>query len=97
LYTIDKHPDKLVIFPTLNIFQEHCDGLHMLGPRSGTIRRCGLIGGSVALWGGLEDPPSSSKDAEAVPGFLPVKMWNSAPPAPCLPGHCHAPALMIMD
>ena len=21
----------------------------------------------------------------------------SAPPSPCLPGHCHAPALVIMD
>ncbi|EDL98872.1 rCG22320 [Rattus norvegicus] len=28
-----------------------CDGLHMLGPGSSTIRRCGLVGGSVSLWG----------------------------------------------
>jgi len=25
----------------------------------GTIRRCGLIGGSVSLWGRLIDPPPS--------------------------------------
>jgi hypothetical protein len=25
-------------------------GLYMLGPGSGTIRRCGLVGGSVSLW-----------------------------------------------
>ncbi len=48
--------------------------------------------------GGLGDPPPSclrifslllvsfSEDVEL-----------SAPPAPCLPGCCHAPALMIMD
>jgi hypothetical protein len=27
----------------------HCDGLYMLGPGSGTIWRCGLIGVGVAL------------------------------------------------
>jgi hypothetical protein len=26
-----------------------CDGLHMLSPGSGTIRRCGLVGEGVAL------------------------------------------------
>jgi hypothetical protein len=26
-------------------------GLNMLDPGSGTIRRCGLVGGSVSLWG----------------------------------------------
>jgi len=27
----------------------------MLGPGSGTVKRCGLVGGSVSLWGeGLE-------------------------------------------
>jgi hypothetical protein len=28
----------------------HCDGLYMLGPGSGTIRRCGLVGVGVSLW-----------------------------------------------
>jgi len=41
-----------------SFLQPHCDGLHMLGPRSGTIRRCGLVGRSVSLWGGLGDLPS---------------------------------------
>ena len=27
-----------------------CSSLNMLGPGSGTIRRCGLIGGCVSLW-----------------------------------------------
>jgi hypothetical protein len=25
-------------------------GLNMLGPGNGTIRKCGLVGGSVSLW-----------------------------------------------
>nr|BAC39778.1 unnamed protein product [Mus musculus] len=29
----------------------HCDGLYMLGPESGTIRRYGPIGVRVPLWG----------------------------------------------
>jgi len=29
----------------------YCDGLHMLGAVSDTIRRCGLVGGSVSLLG----------------------------------------------
>jgi hypothetical protein len=28
-----------------------CGVLNVLGPGSGTIRRCGLVGGSVSLWG----------------------------------------------
>jgi len=35
-----------------------CDGLHMLGPGSGTIRRCGLVEGSVSLWGWAWRPSS---------------------------------------
>jgi len=31
----------------------------MLGAGSSTIRRCGLVGGSVSLGGGLGDPPPS--------------------------------------
>jgi hypothetical protein len=27
-----------------------CDGLYMLGPGSGTLWRCGLVGVSVSLW-----------------------------------------------
>jgi hypothetical protein len=26
------------------------DGLYMLGPGSGTVERCGLVGVGVALW-----------------------------------------------
>ena len=28
-----------------------CDGLYICGPGSGTIKRCGLVGGSVSLLG----------------------------------------------
>jgi hypothetical protein len=28
-----------------------CHGLNMLGPGNGTNRQCGLVGGSVSLWG----------------------------------------------
>jgi hypothetical protein len=27
-----------------------CDGLYMLGPGSGRIRRCGFVGVGVSLW-----------------------------------------------
>jgi hypothetical protein len=27
-----------------------CDGLYMLGPESGAIRRCGLVGVGVSQW-----------------------------------------------
>jgi hypothetical protein len=30
--------------------RDMCDGLYMLGPVSGTIRRCGLVGVGVSLW-----------------------------------------------
>jgi hypothetical protein len=33
-------------------FSHPCGDLNMLGPGSGTIRRCGLVGGSVSLLGG---------------------------------------------
>jgi hypothetical protein len=34
-----------------------CDGLYMLGPGSGTVRRCGLVGVCMSL--GLDLRPSS--------------------------------------
>jgi hypothetical protein len=35
-----------------------CGGLNMLGPGSGTISRCGHVGGSVSLWGWALRPSS---------------------------------------
>jgi hypothetical protein len=32
------------------IFNRHYDGLYMLSPGSGTVRRCGLAGVGVSLW-----------------------------------------------
>ena len=56
---------------------------------SGTIRRCGLVGGSASLWGWALRPPCSC--LEAVCSWLPSDkdLEFSAPPAPCLPAHCH--------
>ena len=34
----------------VHITVQLCDGLHMLGPGSGTIRRYGPVGVGVALW-----------------------------------------------
>ena len=61
-------------------------GLKMLGPGNGTIRRCGLVGGSASLWGGLWDPPPSF--LTTVCSWLPLDedVELSAPPAPCLSG-----------
>jgi hypothetical protein len=48
-YTIKKH-----IYHCLNgaikILFLQCDGLYMLSPGSGTIRRCILVGVGVSLW-----------------------------------------------
>jgi len=36
---------------TVNLnMKAECCGLNMLGPGSGTLRRCGLVGVGVALW-----------------------------------------------
>ena len=32
------------------ISEDICDGLYMLGPESGTIRKCGPVGFGVSLW-----------------------------------------------
>ena len=41
-----------------NFIKTVCGGLNMLDPGSDTIRKCGLFGGSVSLWGwALRDLP----------------------------------------
>jgi hypothetical protein len=74
-----------------------------------TIRRCGLVGVGVAL---LEEvchyvgmgfeifyvqaTPRVARSLLLLPVDHAVEL--SAPsPAPCLPGHCHAPTMMTMD
>jgi hypothetical protein len=77
-----------------------CDGSNMLGPGSGTIRRCVLVGVGVSLWAWALRPSSSLPGSESSPVcHLPLgeDVEPSAPPAPHLPGHCHVPILMIMD
>ena len=64
---------------------EGCDGLHMLSPGSGTIRRCGSVGVDVGYE--IFTLAASDEDVEC-----------SALPAPCQPGCRRALlALMIMD
>ena len=78
----------------------NCDGLNMLGPGSGTVRRCGLVGVDVALleevchcgnW--LCDPSPRclfwlqlGHDAELL-----------ALLGPCLPACYHVSCMMITD
>jgi hypothetical protein len=38
------------------LFCCRCHGLNMLGPASGTIRRCGPVGVGVSLWGWASRP-----------------------------------------
>jgi hypothetical protein len=57
---------------------------------SGTVRRCGLVGGGVALWSQKLKPVHSlptDPDGELSPPS----------PAPCLPAHCHASCVTIVD
>jgi hypothetical protein len=86
---------------------ERCDGLCVLGPRSGTIRRCGLVGVVVAL---LEEvchelrSLSCSSQAECSSlslssacgsRYRPLSSFASTMSA-CLPAAMH-PAMMVMD
>jgi hypothetical protein len=69
-----------------------CDTFNMLVPGSGTIRRCGLVGGSGTLWGmGFETLLQIT--CESVLWCLPLEQDGelSAPPLPCLPRCCHVP------
>jgi hypothetical protein len=71
----------------------------MLGLGNGTISRCGLLRGGVALLedichcgGGHGDPPPSCL-TDSVFSWFPLEQDAelSAPsPAPFLPGYCHA-------
>ena len=45
---------KTMIYLCIQPTMEDCDGLCMLGPGSGTTRRCGLVGVGRSLVGGSE-------------------------------------------
>ena len=82
-----------------------CGGLNKVGPWSGTIRKCDLIGVGVALLevvclcrGSFEILLLAA--GETVFSWVPLKQdvdLSTPSPAPCLPGPCHASTLMIMD
>jgi hypothetical protein len=42
---------KALLCSSKHCILKHWDSLYMLGPGSGTIRRCGLVGVGVALIG----------------------------------------------
>ena len=63
----------------------------------GSIRRYGLVGGSVSLWGVESEAPPSGE--ESVFSWLQSDqdVELSAPPEPFLLGYCHALTLTTMD
>ena len=63
----------------------------MLGPGSGTIGRCGLVGGGVAL-----EEVWSQRLGDLAPNCLETSLLFAFT-APCLPGCCHALTLMIIE
>ena len=85
------------------------DGLGKNAPNgTGTIRRCGLVGGSVSLWRWalrshifiyVQAMPSET-DHFLLSSDQDVE-FSATSPAPCLPvfhhiPNCHAPTMMIM-
>jgi hypothetical protein len=86
----------------ISIEYSYCDGLYILGPRSGTIWRCGLVGIGVT-W--LEQVCHCEYRLNTLTlgqsvfyqQLLDKDVELSTLPAPCLPGYCHAPTLMLMD
>ena len=65
--------------------------------RVGTIRRCGLVVGSVSLWGwALRSFAQASHESVDFPLPLSQDAGLSAP-VPCLPASCHAPVMATMD
>jgi hypothetical protein len=73
-------------------------GLNMLGPGSGTVRKCGLVRVSVALLkegchcgGGLRDPtPSCLKDSSLLLASFGKQCRTLSSSVLCLLGNCHA-------
>ena len=64
---------------------------------SGTVRRCGFVGGSMPLvWMDFEALPSVEESLVSyLPSYKDLELL--APLAPCLLGYCHALTVMIMD
>jgi hypothetical protein len=103
---VDKSTDCTSRGPEFNPLQPHggCDGLYSLGLGSGTIWKSDLVGIDVTwlewvchcecghktlilvAWKSVFHEQPLDEDVEL-----------SAPPAPCLPGCCHASTLMVMD
>jgi len=64
---------------------------------SGSVWRCGLVGGSVSVGMGFKTLVLAAwKPVFCLPSVGDVEL-SAPPPTPCLPGCCHVPTLMIMD
>ena len=50
-----------------------CEGLHMLGPGSGTTKKCGLVGVGMSLWAWALTPSTKLPESESS-GSLQMKM-----------------------
>jgi hypothetical protein len=75
------------LLPTADCVIGCCDGLYGLSPGSGAIRRYGPVGVvGVSLWAWTLSKRLRSQYSAS---SLQMKMKKS-PPAPCLPGCCHA-------
>jgi hypothetical protein len=71
-------------------------GLDMLSPWSGTIRKMWPCWGKCVTVGAKYLPSSFLKASLLFAFGIRFDVELSAPPAPCLPGCCHAPTLMTM-
>jgi hypothetical protein len=79
--------------------EARCGSLNRNGPLqvfeclvtgSGTIRRCGLFGGSVSLGSGLRSSsPGSVAHSQFLLPVTPDVELSATSPAPCLPACCH--------
>ena len=67
----------------------------MLGPGSGNIKRCELVGGSALRGWALRDLPPCCLPVFCLPFKQDVEL--STPPVSYLPGAAMLPTMMIMD
>lgn len=69
---------------------DSCGGLYMLGLWSGTIRKC-------PCWSRCVTVEVDFKTLVLAAFGTRCETLSSSSTIPCLPGHCHALTLMIMD
>ena len=88
-------PHKLMFGQAYGGQGVECDGLYMLSPGSGTIRRCGLVGVGVSMWVWALIPSPSFLEVNLLLQPSDENVELSAAPIPCLSRWCHAPSLIM--